>query len=111
MSSSSSCVRLGERDDHALDVEQRDDLVKRSGCAEQREVLELGPAVARMRVDEADEVDAVLGVLQELARGELADVTGAEDDRVLEIERAAPRNRAGEPAERRDEDDGEAARS
>ena len=67
--------------------------------ADQREVLELGPAIPRIRVDEPDEVDAVLGMLHELAGGELSDVTGTEDDRVLEIERTAPRSRTGEPAE------------
>ena len=44
----------------------------------------------RLGVDEADEVDAVLGVLEQLARHELADVAGADDDRVLEVGDAAP---------------------
>ena len=81
--------------------------VRRSAGADEREVLELGPARPRVRVDEADEVDAVLRVLEELPRRELADVAGADDDRVLQVERTAPRDRAREPAGRRHEDDGE----
>ncbi len=100
-------VRVGEGDDHALDVEHRDDLGETLGRPEERQVLELGPARTRMCVDEADEVDAVLRVLQELPCGELADVAGADDDRVLEVERTAPRGRAGDAARRRHEDDGE----
>ena len=90
---------LREGDDHPFDVEQLDERVELVRLADQREVLELGPAFPRIRVDEPDEVDAVLGMLHELARGELSDVTGTEDDRVLEIERTAPRSRTGEPAE------------
>ncbi len=89
-------VRVGERDDHALDVEHRDDLGQPIGRPDEGEVLELGPARPRVRVDEADEVDAVLRVLEELPRRELADVAGADDDRVLEVERTAPRDRARE---------------
>ena len=100
-------VGVGERDDHALDVEHRDDLGQAVGRPDEREVLELGPARPRVRVDEADEVDAVLRVLEELPRRELADVAGADDDRVLEVERTAPGDRAREPAGRRHEDDGE----
>ncbi len=85
----------------------RDDLGEAIRRPDEREVLELGPPRPRVRVDEADEVDAVLRVLQELARRELADVAGADDDRVLEVERAAPRDRAREPASRRHEDDRE----
>ena len=39
------------------------------------------------RVDEADDVDAVLGVLEELAGDELPDLAGADDDGVLEVAR------------------------
>ena len=63
----------------------------RSGGADHGRWSSSGRRVARVRVDEADEVDAVLGVLQELPRRELPDVAGADDDRVLEVERAAPR--------------------
>ena len=94
-------ARVGERDDHALDVEQRDDLRQAVGRSDERQVLELGPSRPRVRVDEADEVDAVLRVLEELPSRELADVAGAEDDRVLKVERTAPRDRARDPARRR----------
>ena len=88
--------RVGERDDHALDVEQRDDVAQAVGRPDERQVLELGTARPRMRVDEADEIDAVLGVLEELPRSQLSDVARADDDRVLEVERAAARARARE---------------
>ena len=39
------------------------------------------PALARLVVDEADELEPVLGVLLDLARDELADMAGADDDR------------------------------
>ena len=97
--------RVGERDDHALDVEQRDDLGQAVGRSDECQVLELGTARPRMRVDEADEIDAVLGVLEELPRSQLADVAGADDDRVLEVERTAPRARARKSTHRGDEDD------
>ena len=91
-------ARVGERDDHALDVEQRDDLRQAVGLSDERQVLELGPPCPWVRVDEADEVDAVLRVLEELPSRELADVAGTEDDRVLKVERTASRDRARDPA-------------
>ena len=68
-----------ERDDDPLDVEAPTIVGQLLGLAEQRQVLELRPALPRARVDEADEVDAVLGVLQELAGDELPDVARADD--------------------------------
>ncbi len=62
--------------------------------ADEREMVELGPARPRVRVDEADEVDAVLRMLEQLPRRQLADVARADDDRVLEVQRAAPGDRA-----------------
>ena len=58
-----------------------------------------GPARSScgLRVDEADEVDPVLAVLEELARDELAHVAGADDHRVLEEGEL----RAGRPRGRR----------
>ena len=97
-----ACV--GEGDDHALDVEQRDDVREPLGRPDHGEVVELRPSVARVRVHEADEIDAVLGVLQELPGRELPDVAGAEDDRVLEIRRAPSRCRTSEGTRGRDED-------
>ena len=48
----------------------------------------------RVAVDEADEVEAVFGVLPELLRHELADVARADDDRVLDVGEMLPRDRA-----------------
>ena len=59
---------LREGDDHALDVEQGDELRKPVGRAQDAQVLDLGAARLRLRVDEAHQVDAVLGVLEDLAR-------------------------------------------
>ena len=49
----------------------------------------------RLGVDEADEVDPVLGVLEQLARDELADVAGADDDGVLEVRGLRRQQRCG----------------
>ncbi len=61
------CGLLREGDDHPLHVEQGDELRQLLGCPEHGQVRELDPALARVGVDEADEIDAVLGVLDELA--------------------------------------------
>ena len=64
-------VRLaGERDDDALDVELADELGSRS-ARRAPEVLEIGATGLRVRVDEPDEVHAVLGMVDELARDQL----------------------------------------
>src|SRR5256885_16139431 len=42
-------------------------------------------ALFRLGIDETDEVDAVLRVLEDLATDELADVSGSDDHRVLEV--------------------------
>ena len=72
----------GERDDDSVDSVLRDDRGQCSG----------GPSRARRprserrrrgsAVHEADELDPVLRMLLELAAHELADLTGADDDRV-----------------------------
>ena len=59
------------------------------GRPEKRHVRELRAHLARVVVDETDDVDPVLGVLEELSRDELPDVTRAHDDRVLDVERLA----------------------
>ncbi len=48
-------------------------------------MLEVGALGLRRSVHEPDEIDAVLGVLQELAGDELAHVSGPDDDRVLKM--------------------------
>ena len=80
-----------------------DELGSSLGRAEQRQVGQVVAALLRARVDEADEVDAVLGVLQQLARDELADLAGADDDRVLEVGDAAPAAARASAAPDRDE--------
>ncbi len=60
-------------------------------------------AILRLGVDEADEVDPVLGMLQDLAAEQLADVAGADDDAVLNVREAQPRGRARGDAAERDE--------
>ena len=49
----------------------------------QRQMLEFRSPTPRLTVDEADEVDAVFGVLEELPCRELANVAGTDDDGVL----------------------------
>ena len=50
-------------------------------ATEHRKVRDLRPPVARMLVDEADELDPVLGMLLDLARRQLADMTRTDHDR------------------------------
>ena len=57
-------------------------------------MLELGPPLARAVVDEADEVEPVLRMLDQLSCDELADLARADDHGVLEVEQAA----AADPA-------------
>ena len=61
----------------------------------------------RLVVDEAHEVDAVFGVLEQLARDELANVPGADDDGVLDIGEGSPGRDARHGAAGRDEQDPE----
>src|SRR5207248_5517314 len=58
-------VRLvRERDDHALDVEQPDDRGQAIRIAQQCEMLEVAAPLLGIRVDETDEIDAVLRMLE-----------------------------------------------
>ena len=102
ISSSSSCrvVRVG--DDRPGRRRARRRARELVDAAEQREIADVVAPLLRLRVDEADEPDPVLGMLLELAGDQLADVAGADDDRVLHVDRAAARNRpAAARAERR----------
>ena len=45
------------------------------------DVTRLGPALERLGVDEADEIEPVFGVQPDLAGDELADLAGPDDDR------------------------------
>ena len=78
-----------ERDHDAVDVEHPHDVREPVGRPEKRHGRELGAHLARLAVDEPDDVDPVLRVQQRLARDELADVARAHDDHVLDVEHAA----------------------
>ena len=78
-------VVLRKCDDDALDVELTDELRETLEWSEHRQVLEARTAIAWRVVHEADQVDSVLRVMEELPGNELADVAGADDDRVLEV--------------------------
>ena len=79
-----------ESDDDTVDVECAHDLGQRVARPEKRNVLELGPASRRVVIDEADDVDAVLRVLEQLPGDHLADLAGADDHRVLQVEDTLP---------------------
>ena len=75
-------VRLvGERDDDAIDamlVHERPEIVE---LTEGRDVTRFRPALERLRVDEPDEIQPVLGVLADLPGDELADLARTDDER------------------------------
>ena len=85
----------GERDDDTLDVERARDLGQVVGLADDRQVAEVAARLLRAPIDEPDEVDAVLRVLEDLARDQLADVAGSDDHGVLLVRLGAARDGAG----------------
>ena len=89
---------LRERDDHALDIEQRDELRQAIGRAQHAQMLELGTPLLWIRVDVADEIDPVLRVVKDLPPEQLAHVAGADDDAVLQVGEAEPGRRPGDDA-------------
>ena len=90
-------VRLGrERDHHPLDIELLDQLGQIARPAQDALAAEVVSQDARAAVDEPDEIDAVLGMLEELAADELADVAGADDECVLDVRAAAAAERSSE---------------
>ena len=95
-----------EGDDHALDVEQLHELPQLLRAAQHRQMIEIVAPLLGLGVDEADEIDAVLVVVEDLARGQLAHVAGADDDRVLQVGRAPVARAAGDRPGRRDRDHG-----
>ena len=96
-----------EGDDDALDVEDLHHLRELLETAEQCDVSEVLRPLLGVAVHEADEVEAVLGMLAELLRDELAHVSRADDYRVLDVGEVLPRNPARDRSARRDADDGE----
>jgi len=99
--------RTGEGDHDAFDVEQVHELGEPVGPAEHGDVRQVAAQLLRLVVDEADEVEPVLRMLQELAAYELPDVTCADDDRVLEVRDAAAARRPRERPRGSHEDHGE----
>ena len=76
---------LGEGDDDAVDIESGDDLRQLRRPAEDVEVRKPVDPLPRVLVHEADDVDPVLGMLQELPGDALSDVAGADDERVQDV--------------------------
>ncbi len=83
----------------------RDELRQLAHLAEHGELVEVVAALAWVLVDEADEVDAVLRMLQQLVRDALPDVPGADDDGVLDVRVEVATDAARDTARERDEDD------
>ena len=68
-------------------------------------MVEIDTRLPGIGIDEANEIDSVLRMLEQLASDELAHVAGADDDGVLEVENAAPAECSGDRAGERDEHD------
>ena len=83
-----------ERDHDPLDVVLAHELGDLVRGAEDGNAVEVGAHALRVGIDEADEPDAELGVLPQLASDELTDVARPDDQRVLHVPGAAPRERA-----------------
>ena len=99
-------VVLGERDDHAVDGERSRTIEARSSITPRTGTLgDSRRHALRRHVHEPDQLDAVLRVAQQLARDELADVAGADDDGVLGVGVAAAGARPHRRPAGGDEDD------
>ena len=96
-----------EGDDDSLDVEDLHHLRKLLEAAEDGDIRQAVPARLGLSVHESDEVEAVLRVLAELLRDELADVAGPDDDGVLHVGEVTSGESAGQRARGGDPDDGE----
>ena len=104
-SSVCSSESVGERDHDAMRGVCANELGKVVGRADQleRPCSVGGRAVAA--VDEADDLEAVLGMLADLAVEELRNIARADDDHVLDVGRVPPADYAGGRPEERDEHD------
>src|SRR5204863_1324408 len=80
-------VREGDHD--SVDVLRPVDLDEVVDTSEHGDSTDVAPQVLRLRVGEADEIDAVLGMLEDLAGDQLPDVAGADDHGVLDVAGAA----------------------
>ena len=92
-----------ERDDDAVDVVPSDDVGHVFDAAQQRDPVEVRSHLARRRVDEPHQLDSELRVLPDLAPDQLPDISGAHDDRVLNIGRPPAHDRPGTGAGARDQ--------
>ena len=92
-----------EGDDHALDLERPNHVTKLVGRAEQRQLFEAGAPLLGLRVDEPDDIDAVLGMLEEFPRDGLTDLACPDDERVLHVHRVPAGDPAGADPRQRDE--------
>jgi hypothetical protein len=90
-------VVLGERDDDPLDVSGLDDLGDVLRLSDELSGSEIAPHLSRIRVDEPDQVDAVLGMLKQLPADQLPDLTCSDDQSVLDVRRMAPGERPCRP--------------
>ena len=69
----------------AIDAMLLDDLAQLGRRAEDRDAVQLLPQLLGLRVDESDEIDPVLGMLEQLAPDQLADVPSPDDHGVLDV--------------------------
>ena len=74
-------------------------------AADDGEVADVRPPLGRVVVDESDDVEAVLRMLEELLRDQLADAACSDDQRVLDVRRCPSNDRAGHDAATGDEHD------
>ncbi len=96
---------LRERDDHAVDLMVRDELLELVEAAEHLDVTRLGSARERIRVDEPEKLESVFGMLANLACHELPDLARSEDDRPHRVRAGATCQRPRHGASDDDEAD------
>ena len=87
-------IREGE--DDPLDIEYANEVGQLLGGPEQDQMAEILASLLRLVVDEPDEVEPVFLVMEDLPRDQLTDIAGADDDGVLQVERAPSTQRAGD---------------
>ena len=96
-----------ERDDDPVNAMLRDELLEPVQPAENKDVVCLRPAGPRLGVDETEQVEAILGMLSDLAGDELPDVACTEHDRSHGVRARTAAQRASHRAGCRDERDRE----
>ena len=99
---------LGKGEHDAVDVELAHDLRQLVDRSEHvlvsvcQHACARAVPVCRSSVDEADHVDPVLGMLEELARDQLTDPAGADDHRVVDVRQTTVTERARHDAAERE---------